>query len=63
MAPKGEFMAILRVYTTGPLLCIIILIVLLILLFDRFRDLLGYCLAAFSKQFEHLKQQNICPPL
>jgi hypothetical protein len=55
--------AILRVYTTGPLLFIIILIVLLILLFDNFRDLLGYCLAAFSKQFEHLKQQNICPPL
>jgi hypothetical protein len=24
---------------------------------------LAYCLAAFSKQFEHLKQQNICPSL
>jgi hypothetical protein len=40
-----------------------VLIILLILLFDHFQDLLGYCLATFSKQFEHLKQQNICLPL
>jgi hypothetical protein len=31
----------------------------LILLFDHFRDRLGYCLAAFGKQFEHLKQRKI----
>jgi hypothetical protein len=53
--------AILGVHITGPFLFIII--ILLILLFDHFRDRLAYCLAAFSKQFEHLKQQNICPPL
>jgi hypothetical protein len=51
---------ILGVDTTGPFLFIIILI---ILLFDHFRDRLGYCLAASSKQFEHLKAQNNCPPL
>jgi hypothetical protein len=44
--------AILGVHITGPFLFIIIL---LILLFDHFRDRLGYCLVAFSKQFEHLK--------
>jgi hypothetical protein len=58
-----QWAAILRVHTTEPLLFIIMLIILFILPFDHFRDLLGYCLAAFSKQFEHLKQQNICPPL
>jgi ABC-type maltose transport system permease subunit len=34
-----------------------------LLLFYHFPDRLGYCLVAFSKLFEHLKQQNICPPL
>jgi hypothetical protein len=47
--------AILGVHITGPFLFIITLIILLILLFDHFRDRLGYCLATFSKQFEHLK--------
>jgi hypothetical protein len=55
--------AILGVHITGPFLFITILIILLILLFDHFRDRLGYCLAAFGKEFEHLKQQTICPPL
>jgi hypothetical protein len=58
MIPKGEFMGSNFGIITGPFLFII-----LILLFDHFRNRLAYCLAAFSKQFEHLKQQNICPPL
>jgi hypothetical protein len=49
--------AILGVHITGPFLLIIILIILLLLLFYRFPDRLGYCLAAFSKQFDHLKQK------
>jgi hypothetical protein len=58
MIPKGEFMGSNFGIITGPFLFII-----LFLLFDHFRNRLAYCLAAFSKQFEHLKQQNICPPL